>query len=74
MHAGFLEVPTELKLTCDLCLMPSRDEPFGYADTEFEHGQAIIPLRRNEHKQWQEPGAQGLASSGSPNMGRPLYR
>jgi len=35
VYAGFLIVPKELKLACDFCLMPSRDEPFGYVDIEF---------------------------------------
>jgi len=43
VHAGFLEVPKELKLACDFCLMPSRDEPFGYVDIEFAwFGAAIV--------------------------------
>jgi glycogen synthase len=35
VHSGFLKVPPELKLACDFCLMPSRDEPFGFVDLEF---------------------------------------
>eukprot|EP00428_Durinskia_dybowskii_P011071 CAMPEP_0170222166 /NCGR_PEP_ID=MMETSP0116_2-20130129/10775_1 /TAXON_ID=400756 /ORGANISM="Durinskia baltica, Strain CSIRO CS-38" /LENGTH=2201 /DNA_ID=CAMNT_0010472853 /DNA_START=123 /DNA_END=6728 /DNA_ORIENTATION=- len=35
VHADFLIVPPELKLACDFCLMPSREEPFGYVDIEF---------------------------------------
>mmetsp|Transcript_32811 Transcript_32811/g.73019 ORF Transcript_32811/g.73019 Transcript_32811/m.73019 type:complete len:1826 (+) Transcript_32811:2-5479(+) len=35
VYAGFLVVPKELKLATDFCLMPSRDEPFGYVDIEF---------------------------------------
>jgi len=43
VHAGFLEVPQDLKLACDFCLMPSRDEPFGYVDIEFAwFGAAIV--------------------------------
>jgi len=37
VHPGFMdlnEVP-DLKLASDFCLMPSRDEPFGYVDIEF---------------------------------------
>eukprot|EP00930_Biecheleria_cincta_P087768 TRINITY_DN7699_c0_g1_i6.p1 TRINITY_DN7699_c0_g1~~TRINITY_DN7699_c0_g1_i6.p1 ORF type:complete len:1022 (-),score=122.62 TRINITY_DN7699_c0_g1_i6:346-3231(-) len=33
--AKFMSVSEELKLACDFCLMPSRDEPFGYVDIEF---------------------------------------
>jgi glycosidase/glycogen synthase len=41
--AGFLSVPPDLKLACDFCLMPSRDEPFGYVDIEFAwFGAAIV--------------------------------
>lgn len=43
VHAGFLLVPQELKLATDFCLMPSRDEPFGYVDIEFAwFGAAIV--------------------------------
>jgi len=43
VHAGFLTVPQELKLACDFCLMPSRDEPFGYVDIEFAwYGAAVV--------------------------------
>ncbi|CAJ1418441.1 unnamed protein product [Effrenium voratum] len=31
----FLEIPDFLKWGVDFCLMPSRDEPFGYVDIEF---------------------------------------
>lgn len=43
VYAGFLNIPQELKLACDFCLMPSRDEPFGYVDIEFAwFGAAIV--------------------------------
>merc|ERR1719352_1062806 len=46
-YAGFRTVPSELKLACDFCLMPSRDEPFGYVDIEFAwFGAAIIGVLR----------------------------
>jgi len=42
-YAGFLAVPADLKLACDFCLMPSRDEPFGYVDIEFAwFGAAVL--------------------------------
>eukprot|EP00927_Polykrikos_kofoidii_P029254 TRINITY_DN25337_c0_g1_i1.p1 TRINITY_DN25337_c0_g1~~TRINITY_DN25337_c0_g1_i1.p1 ORF type:complete len:1790 (+),score=277.13 TRINITY_DN25337_c0_g1_i1:180-5372(+) len=42
-YAGFLAVPPDLKLACDFCLMPSRDEPFGYVDIEFAwFGAAVL--------------------------------
>jgi glycosidase/glycogen synthase len=42
VHAGFLTVSKEFKLACDFCLMPSRDEPFGYVDIEFAWYGALI--------------------------------
>jgi hypothetical protein len=40
-------VPPEMKLACDFCLMPSRDEPFGYVDIEFAwFGAAVIGALR----------------------------
>jgi len=44
VHPRFMdlnEVPS-LKLASDFCLMPSRDEPFGYVDIEFGWCGAII--------------------------------
>ena len=38
----FLEVPEDLKWASDYCLMPSRDEPFGYVDVEFAWRGAVI--------------------------------
>lgn len=35
VHCEFMEVPSCLKWGADFCLMPSRDEPFGYVDIEF---------------------------------------
>lgn len=42
VHAGFLVAPPELKLACEFCLMPSRDEPFGYVDIEFAWAGALV--------------------------------
>lgn len=43
VYAGFLNVSKDLKLATDFCLMPSRDEPFGYVDIEFAwYGAAIV--------------------------------
>merc|ERR1711971_494677 len=39
----FAKVKKDLKLACDFCLMPSRDEPFGFVDLEFaSYGAATI--------------------------------
>mmetsp|Transcript_25539 Transcript_25539/g.82315 ORF Transcript_25539/g.82315 Transcript_25539/m.82315 type:complete len:921 (+) Transcript_25539:203-2965(+) len=38
----FARVPDDLKLAADFCLMPSRDEPFGYVDIEFAWRGAVI--------------------------------
>jgi len=39
----FVAVPADLKFAADFCLMPSRDEPFGYVDVEFAwHGALLI--------------------------------
>lgn len=39
----FWKVPPELMLAADFCLMPSRDEPFGYVDIEFAwHGAVMV--------------------------------
>jgi glycogen synthase/glycosidase len=39
----FMQVGEELKFASDFCLMPSRDEPFGYVDIEFAwHGACMI--------------------------------
>jgi alpha-1,3-glucan synthase len=35
VRARFFRVPMELHMATDICLMPSRDEPFGYVDIEF---------------------------------------
>jgi len=42
VKADFMKVPAELKLACDFCLMPSRDEPFGYVDIEFGWYGAVV--------------------------------
>ena len=42
VHAKFVVVPPCVKWGCDFCLMPSRDEPFGYVDIEFAWRGAII--------------------------------
>ncbi|CAL1154275.1 unnamed protein product, partial [Cladocopium goreaui] len=38
----FIEAPSYLKWGADFCLMPSRDEPFGYVDIEFAWRGAVI--------------------------------
>eukprot|EP00929_Paragymnodinium_shiwhaense_P027907 TRINITY_DN16274_c0_g3_i1.p1 TRINITY_DN16274_c0_g3~~TRINITY_DN16274_c0_g3_i1.p1 ORF type:complete len:2002 (+),score=497.55 TRINITY_DN16274_c0_g3_i1:86-6091(+) len=39
----FTRVPTVFKFAADFCLMPSRDEPFGYVDIEFAwHGALLV--------------------------------
>lgn len=38
----FLKVPPALKFAADFCLMPSRDEPFGYVDIEFAWCGAVL--------------------------------
>jgi len=39
----FWKAPPELKLAADFCMMPSRDEPFGYVDIEFAwHGALTV--------------------------------
>jgi len=39
----FWKAPPALKLAADFCLMPSRDEPFGYVDIEFAwHGALTV--------------------------------
>ena len=36
-------MPQDLKFAADFCLMPSRDEPFGYVDVEFAwHGALLV--------------------------------
>ncbi|CAE8742434.1 unnamed protein product [Polarella glacialis] len=43
LHFEFMVVPEELKWAADFCLMPSRDEPFGYVDVEFAwHGAVLV--------------------------------
>lgn len=42
IHADFMKVCPEIKLACDFCLMPSRDEPFGYVDIEFGWYGALV--------------------------------
>lgn len=42
VHTAFLAIPLEVKLACDFCLMPSRDEPFGYVDIEFAWFGAVV--------------------------------
>jgi len=37
----FIQAPPSLKWGADFCLMPSRDEPFGYVDIEFAWRGAI---------------------------------
>ena len=39
---SFVKVPEDLKWASDFCLMPSRDEPFGYVDVEFAWRGAVI--------------------------------
>uniref|UniRef100_A0A7S1A2A0 Uncharacterized protein n=2 Tax=Noctiluca scintillans TaxID=2966 RepID=A0A7S1A2A0_NOCSC len=47
VHADFMQVAQELKFACDFCLMPSRDEPFGFVDLEFaSHGAAVVGSMR----------------------------
>ena len=38
----FIEAKPSLKWGADFCLMPSRDEPFGYVDIEFAWRGAVI--------------------------------
>eukprot|EP00929_Paragymnodinium_shiwhaense_P031722 TRINITY_DN17710_c0_g3_i1.p1 TRINITY_DN17710_c0_g3~~TRINITY_DN17710_c0_g3_i1.p1 ORF type:complete len:1937 (-),score=531.64 TRINITY_DN17710_c0_g3_i1:89-5899(-) len=38
----FMRVPESLKFAADFCLMPSRDEPFGYVDIEFAWRGAVV--------------------------------
>ena len=38
----FIEASPSLKWGADFCLMPSRDEPFGYVDIEFAWRGAVI--------------------------------
>lgn len=38
----FMRVPEALKFAADFCLMPSRDEPFGYVDIEFAWRGALL--------------------------------
>jgi alpha-1,3-glucan synthase len=43
VKAEFMAVPAALKFASDFCLMPSRDEPFGYVDIEFAwHGALMV--------------------------------
>ena len=46
LHIKFLrdkELLKDMKLGADFCLMPSRDEPFGYVDIEFAwHGALLV--------------------------------
>jgi len=42
VHCEFMRVPKDLTLGTDFCLMPSRDEPFGYVDIEFAHCGAVV--------------------------------
>lgn len=42
VYPGFMMVGKELKFACDYCIMPSRDEPFGYVDIEFGWYGAVI--------------------------------
>lgn len=43
VHTEFMRVPEALKFAADFCIMPSRDEPFGYVDVEFAwHGALMV--------------------------------
>ncbi|CAK9064462.1 unnamed protein product [Durusdinium trenchii] len=42
VHSKFIVVPPCVKWAADFCLMPSRDEPFGYVDVEFAWRGAVI--------------------------------
>ena len=42
VFCSYLQVPEDLKWASDFCLMPSRDEPFGYVDVEFAWRGAVI--------------------------------
>ena len=42
VYADILAMPPGLKLACNFCLMPSRDEPFGYVDIEFAWCPAVV--------------------------------
>jgi len=43
IECAFVKVGPELKFAADFCLMPSRDEPFGYVDVEFAwHGALLV--------------------------------
>ena len=60
VRCEFMQVSEDLKFAADFCLMPSRDEPFGYVDVEFAwHGALLV-------------GAH--AGSGDPEMPRHRLR